>query len=636
MTAPLRALLIFLGSTLLIFAGFWGWFIWNFQDRSIQPQYRLQPLIPDISRAVANDDASQLYLLLKPLPFRVVIADPDGRILATNLPATSPAARLRAAQEALRAQDFNASLRTPDGLALIYYTEVSDFWHPVLWFPLVFSLLLGLCFSLWDYLRCRELEQVEEIHILARECSPVTGDEPEHDAEEWARLQGKITLLQKQLEFSEKRLTETRLTLHRLQEKQAQTSTAEQGSDQERLQQEKLQFQLKQLQEQLSTQEELEQYWRDKQDAWLRERQELRQQQTLQEQELQRLNRLTGQLETERNRLQQLDQEQKRQLSELQTRLLEWEDINRQCYEAYQEIEKLRKSEWELLHREELWQREKQKLIAILGEREQLLKETRTRLSQSRQKLREISIAYKQALELGVNMPDDLIAARRLLEHLIADKDSIERENAQLQVELGDKQSEIHRLRKELETRAQHLQEADHRIEELEKELKKLRLELELLGETLSDKLLDLDRLSHAHSEDTLAMEGLMQERDVLKVQLQELEDRLQQQEEARALLLFEKEALAEKLEAIDVQDYELQIEQLRQSVQVMGVQLQRKQQAIETLKQKLQQGADLYEKIKHQVEARDRQIRHLKAEMERKDSIIRLLEQKLDHFSVD
>ena len=88
---------------------------------------------------------------------------------------------------------------------------------------------------------------------------------------------------------------------------------------------------------------------------------------------------------------------------------------------------------------------------------------------------------------------------------------------------------------------------------------------------------------------------------------------------------------MIEKLEGIDIQDYELQIEQLKQSLQVMGSQQQRKQQAIQTLKEKLQQGADLYEKLKRHVEGKDREIVRLHEDLERKESIIHLLDQKLD-----
>ncbi|PIQ23397.1 hypothetical protein COW36_15850 [bacterium (Candidatus Blackallbacteria) CG17_big_fil_post_rev_8_21_14_2_50_48_46] len=630
MSVLLRALATFLGSAFLLFAGFTGWYVWNFQDSSAQPLYRLRPLVSEISRAVVNENRAQLDKMLAGLPFQTVVTDADGEIMGSNLPAVSAQARREQARKALQDQTLNSQLQTPDGLARIYYQQ-SGFWNPVLWFPLIFSLLLGLCLSFWDYLKGTQSEEpVGEIRILTRQALAETDPDQEAWEDEKHRLQAKINGLQKQLETTEQLLEQARLNLHQVREHPVASAAPEALKTLEK-ELEQARQQLKRQGESHQLHEQLEKHWHEKQEQWQKEQQALRQ--NLREQELAqaRLQKQNTRLEDELAQAQLSEREKTRQLEQNHARLLELEDINRQLYEAYQEIEKLRKSELDLMRREDLWHKEKQKLLGVLGEREQQLDETRNRLSQSRVKLRELSVAYKRQLELGLNMPDDLIEARNLLEHLIADKDVVEQENAQLQVELGDKHSEINRLRKELETRATHLQESERRLEEREKELKKLRLELELVGDTLSDKLMDLDRLSRTHSEDTLALEELIQERDQLKTRLLDLETRIEALNEEKALLLFEKDTLAEKLEGIDIQDYELQIEQLKQSLQVMGSQQQRKQQAIQTLKEKLQQGGDLYEKLKRHVEGKEREIARLHEDLERKESIIHLLDQKLD-----
>jgi chromosome segregation ATPase len=638
MPVLLRALFSFLAPALLVFAGFTGWYSWHFQDTAAQPQARIKPLLPQISRAIANDTPEALTPLLKTLPFQVVISDSDGQIVASNLQGRE--GPLKAAKEALKAHDFNAEIRTPDGLAQIYFSQSQGLWNPILFFPLIFSLLLGLLSSFWDYFNNRQTEDaVGEIRILTRENTLNSSHEEkwEEQKKERERLLAKITSLQKQLEITDHRLEQTRLNLHQTQLKLSEQDAGEAREKAQTLEQELKQslHKLKRLQETLLLQNEMEIHLRDKQEKSEKEQQALKQLLRERDNELAKLEKAHQQQGEALIQSRQSESEKSRQLGQINQRLHELEDINRQVYEAYQEIEKLRKSELELMRREEIWQKDKQKLLGLLSEREQLLQETRERLSLNRQKLRELSIAYKQQLEIGQNNPTDLSEAHDLIRHLISDKDDVERENAHLQVELSDKSSEINRLRKELETRALHVQESDHRLEEMEKEFKKLRLELELVGDTLSDKLLDLDRLSSAHSEDSLALESLMQERDILKQSLLDTENQMQQLREEKAHLLFEKESLAEKLEKIDIQDYELQIEQLKQSLQVVGAQQQRKQEALNNLKDKLQQGAELYEKLKRLVEKKERLIDQLNDDVTRKESIIHLLEQKLEKAGI-
>lgn len=633
-----RALLSFLAPALLVFAGFTGWYSWYFQDNSAQPQMRLKPLLPQISRAIANETPEVLHPLVKSLPFQIVITDADGRILSANTNGTG--GMLQSAQTALKSRDFNRTLLTPDGLGRIYFNEPPAGWNPVLLFPLIFSLFIGFISSFWDYFNNRQTEEaVSEIHILSQGNTLRTksGEKDEGHKQERERLLGKITSLQKQLEITEHRLEQTRLTLHQTQTKLGEQDAGEAQEKAQELENELLQsrHKIKRLQETIQTQNELEMHLREKQEKLEKEQQALKHVLRERERELFQLEKTHQEQSVQLTESKQSEREKSQQLAQAHQRLHELEDINRQLYEAYQDIEKLRKSELALMHREEIWQKEKLKLLGLLSEREAQLQTTRERLSLNRQKLRELSIAYKQQLELGQNHPANLSEATDLIRHLVSDKDEIERDNAHLQIALSDKESEINRLRKELETRTLHLQESDHRLEEMDKELKKLRLELELVGDTLSDKLLDLDRLSTAHSEDALALEGLMQERDVLKQSLLDSETQIQSLQEDKARLLFEKELLAEKLEKIDVQDYELQIEQLKQSLQVLGAQQQRKQENITSLKEKLQQGAELYEKLKRLVEKKEHTIEQLNEALTRKDSIIHLLEQKLEKAGV-
>ena len=439
MPVLLRALFSFLAPALLVFAGFTGWYSLHFQDSTNQPQVRLKSLFPQISRAIANDTPEQLLPILKSLPFQVVISDSDGQIVSSNLQGKN--GPLKAAQEALKAHDFNAEIRTPDGLARIYFSQSQGLWNPVLFFPLVFSLLLGLLSSFWDYFNSRQTEDaVGEIRILTRENTLNSSHEEkwEEQKKERERLLGKVTSLQKQLEITEHRLEQTRLNLHQTQLKLSEQDAGEAREKAQNLEQELKQSQhkLKRLQETLQLQNEMEIHLRDKQEKSEKEQQALKQLLREREHELAKLEKAHHQQSEALIQSRQSETEKARQLVQINQRLHELEDINRQVYEAYQEIEKLRKSELELMRREEVWQKDKQKLLGLLSEREQLLQETRERLSLNRQKLRELSIAYKQQLEIGQNNPADLSEAHDLIRHLISDKDDVERDNAHLQVEL--------------------------------------------------------------------------------------------------------------------------------------------------------------------------------------------------------
>ena len=90
--------------------------------------------------------------------------------------------------------------------------------------------------------------------------------------------------------------------------------------------------------------------------------------------------------------------ERSQKLQQQQARLLELEEMTRQYFEARQEIERLLQSERVLMRREELWLKEKQKLLGSYAEREEQLAQLRKNLTQTRLKLRELSMAIKSNL----------------------------------------------------------------------------------------------------------------------------------------------------------------------------------------------------------------------------------------------
>ena len=80
----------------------------------------------------------------------------------------------------------------------------------------------------------------------------------------------------------------------------------------------------------------------------------------------------------------------------------------------------------------------------------------------------------------------------------------------------------------------------------------------------------------------------------------------------------------------VDSDQFQLEIEQLRQSMQLMGAQQQRRNKTIEELKDKLKQGEQLYNRLKKYSEGQSQDLQMLKQEAERYRSEIQLLEDKV------
>ncbi|MEZ0367754.1 MAG: hypothetical protein ACAI44_01570, partial [Candidatus Sericytochromatia bacterium] len=157
--------------------------------------------------------------------------------------------------------------------------------------------------------------------------------------------------------------------------------------------------------------------------------------------------------------------------------------------------------------------------------------------------------------------------------------------------------------------------------------------ELGLLSETLSDKLKDLDNLKDLHDEKAQVLEATAQERDQLRMRLSDLQAELENLREEKGRLLYAKEQLEEQVAHIDVAAYELEIAQLRQSMQLMTQQQQRRSQTVEQLKAKLKEGEDIYSRLKRHSDKQEQDIRGLQQEISMFQSEIALLQEKVGHY---
>ncbi len=635
----LRSILIMLGVTVFSFLAVSTWYWTQLRQPAPEVTHLLRRTMPTVEQLLERHEDAKVSALLDKLPFQVVVADATGQPLTSNL-ATTQAERQASAQRALSNRLLDKSLDSPTGLLTFYYQPPSDFMDAQLLFPLFFSLLLGLIATLWDFLqRIHEVDQTDA--LLALSHLPGVAHPHEHDYDDKPSSAGE-DLRSRIEELEQKNKT---LNAALLKAKQWVAAAPEESSEGRVSSQ-----QVARLESRLHEQEQKTQMAQQSENRLRQQKIELETQlEAAKKQALERENEAKvlrtdhQKQEAEITRLHQDSQRQQRDLELAQSRLNELESQTTQLHEAWQEISSLRSNQDELLNREASWKKEKQRVLALMHEKEEALTEARERLKQSRQKVHELSVAYKKQLELAQNLPEDLGDARRILDGLIEDKDQIEHENVQLQLEVADRNSEVARLRKELEVRAQRLQEAQKLIEDLSGELNKHERELNLLGETLSDKLLDLDRLKDLHDDKVQVLEATSIERDQLRMRLDELESEVQHLRQDQGSLIYERDQLQDKLSNIDVGAYELEIEQLRQALQLTGQQQQRRAQAIEQLKTKLKEGEDLYARLKRHSESQERDIRSLQQEIGVHHSEIQLLQSKLaqhenpesDHFQM-
>lgn len=620
MSRLLRSCLIALGVILFSFLSLSCWYWLQFRQPPTEQLRALKRLVPVVEPLLDQHEDSKIASLLDKVPFTVILTAPGRQVLNSNL-GSSLRQRQEQGQTVLKQIADSNMIVSETGFIQLYYQLPPNWLDPHLLFPLMFSLLLGLLFVLWDFLsRIHQVDQTDALIMfsqmpgLQHHPEPVESSALEHrvqeleqknrslqtalqQAKQWvlAAPTDDVKQLQQQLSRAEQQLDAQNHRLHQAQ--QAEKKLKEH--------QQELETQLRQAREQAAGYEDETRASRQKFEA--------------QEAEITRLH-----------------QDLQRQLKDRelnQQRLAELEAQSLQLHEAWQEISNLRSTQTELLQREEAWKKEKQRVLTLMHEKEEQLESLRERLKVSRQKIHELSVAYKKQLEMTTHLPEDLSDATRVMESLLDEKDLIEHENAQLQMELADRSSEVFRLRKELEVRAARLQEAQKLIEELAQNLQKNERELSLLGETLEDKLQDLEKLKDLHDEDQQVLEMTLQERDQLREKLSELRSEVESLREEKAHLLYAKDQLEQKLENIDLAAYQFEIDQLRQAMQLMTQQQQRRGQSLEELKAKLKEGEALYQRLKRHAETQEKEIRNLQQEIGVHHSEIGLLREKLSRY---
>lgn len=618
MPAYLRSILVTVGVALFTFLSLSAWY-WT-QLKQPAPEYLslLRRAMPAVEKLIDQQQEDKAAALLDRLPFEVVVADTGHQAISSNL-ATGLRQRREAGDKALQ-QNLIQSYQVSDTGTLFFYRLPNEFFDSNLIFPLCFSLLLGMLVGLWEFLQ--RIHQVDQTDALL-ELSHLPGVSHVHEpAPEPAGLMFQLQNLERQNRNLQVALAkakqwvpaapdeETRALeqqVHKLEERLGEREAAFTLAQaaQKRLQDQKheLEIQLQQIKLKAETHDHDNQ-------AYKQAQRELEEQLTRLHQDHQRLTR---DFEAARARCEELEAQAS------------------QLHEAWQEISSLRTAQSEMLAREESWKKEKQRVMSLIHEKEESLKDAQARLKHARQKIHELSVAYKKQLELSQSLPEDLSDARNVLETLLNDKDQIEHENVQLQIELADRNSEVSRLRKELEVRADRLREAQKLIEELAENTRKYERELGLLSETLDDKLRDIDRFRDLHDEKAQVLEATSQERDMLRLRLDELQGEVEALREDKGRLLYEREQLEDKLNHIDVAAYEFEIDQLRSSLQLVGQQQQRRSQTVEELKTKLKDGEALYDRLKRHAEAQEREIRNLQQQLAMHRSEIALLQEKVD-----
>ncbi len=616
MSGPLRSFLIGLGLSLFVFLTLGSWYWLQFRQPPTEDLARLRAQLPQWVELLEKQDDQALEASLDQVPMQIVVADAGQQALTSNL-ADGHRLRQQRGQDALK----NGVLtRFIEKNAYRFYYQPPLNWLDLnLLFPLIFGLLLGLAAALWDlYQNLRLEDQTDTLILLSRGEDSKQKTQAKIEAKSEARLDA----LRDQNNQLKAQLLELKTRPEPTVQKSVSLPTANPAAASAVLAEtdpalvRRLEQELKQVKQELN-------------DSKLK-LQSAQKTASLQNQENQQLKKQVDDQDDELNRLHQHHQELNQELEKVRERMQEVEQQAAQLPEAWQEIESLRKEQERLLEKEGRWQDEKRRLMGLFHEKVELLQKNQERLKNARQKINELSMAYKKQLEKILHLPEDLQHAQELLESLIDQKDLIEHDNLRLHLEQADKQSEIKRLQIELQVRADRLEHARRLIEELSGSLRSNQRELSLLSETLEDKLLDLDRIQDLHDGDSQVLEEVLQERDQLRLELSEQEEVIAQLQSDKSQLQAQKEAAEGQLQDVDMQSYQLEVEQLRQSLKLMGLQQQRRTQTVENLKTKLEESEVLYGKLKRHAEKQEREIHNLQEDIDRHRSEIEILETKL------
>lgn len=605
----IRSLLIALAVTLSVALPVGGWYWVSFREPPQTELSALQNTMPSVTRLLHEQEDLQAVALLDQLPYRVVVSDAGEQAVTSNL-ASALKRRKESGQLALQSGRFERFLLSEDGAYRYYYQLPSTWWDPHLLAPLLFGLLLGLAAVIWDLMFRRQLEDQTDALILLRQ--EINDDD--HEAELEQLRQDKAQLKQQLEQMEKPRQVEPGLS-------------AEAAADIARLRQhnQSLKDEVDALKAQTRSQG---QHQEQEQKYKALEKELQGAQQTLKSLE-QEQDALKSTLKRKEQEITELHQDKvglQRELDKANERFEGQSEQSTQLHEAWQEIEALRESQTQLLQRQEQWEQEKRRLLGLMQEREEQTHQAQERLQEARKKIHELSVAYKKQLETIQNLPDSMKEVQAVLSIIIDEKDQLEHENAELRLDMAEKESELHRLHTELGVRQARLEESKRMIEELSDNLRSNERELGLLSDTLDDKLHDLERFKDLHNEESQALEAMTQERDGLRLQLAELDARLEKLQADRNQAILERDELQVELDDIDVEAYDLEIEQLRQSVKLMGQQQQRRTQVVEELKEKLKEGENLYNRLKRHAEQQDAEIRNLQQQLGRYRSELNLL----------
>lgn len=625
MAAQLRALLVLVAITVVTFIGMSLWYGLNFRPSDEQQVARLKGVVMDVAVAVRDHDDERLNQLLDRLSVRGVVLGPERQVISSNLSLRTQRQRIKEGEEALNDKQLNASEVLPGGQGYLYYRLEKSWLDGNLIFPLLFSLLLGLILSLREFLLGAKIESQE------RAIGELTDYQALHHTEQLeqrvAELRQQVRGLQTQLQASSERAREAeKLAAQRAE----QLKRREQPTHDERLELERLKNEVQRLDKTLqaaqiheTTLQQLETHLKEKNAA-------LSQDLKTQQRDIQGLAAEKERLEAEITQLHQAEKQQAQTIVRLREREKELEAKSLEAHDLRLALHAEERAVADLLRKQEDQAGERIKLLSLMGEQQKRIDEQNNRLDEAKHKLHDLSVAYKQQLELNAHLPDDWAEVREQMALLIAEKDSVEHENGSLAIELQDKLSEINRLRKELEARHITLEDLERTNQAQQERLERLQNELSLLGDTLSDKLQDLELLQEDQDSHEIMMAELISDRDRYKLRNEDLENRIMTLFQQKESLQADKLQLQEKLAAINEERYQFQIEQLKQSVQMLNTEQQKRSGAIAELKTKLQQGADLYDRLKRLTENKDRENARLHQEIERYQSMIALMEDKL------
>lgn len=616
MSIKIQTFLCFIAATLLLTLYQSGLLWLNFSPESQIQEAQVAFLADQLGELVENNDQTKINRLIDQYPFAVIITDEERDPVTSNLSPKNNQ-RILSAKEALQSRTYRGPIRLSNGQGSIFYQVKGGSFLPQLLWPTVASLFFGGVFAFYFW-AVNEKIMMKDTTIA--ELSAMNNLHPTH------KYKTQIADLERRNQYLTEKNQQLSYQIHQ-QEQQIATFKNHPDSDSHhepkvvavdttKPQTDKLRHDLRRTQDTLLTLEQLHEHLKIKYEDTQKHTRQL--QQNLKEKTESLHKAEQDYLNSEKSA-----GEKNRKIAQLEEQLLDTEPLQA-------EVQLLRKSNQSLSVKQQRWEKEEEKYLNLIAEKDESINNKDVKLADQKEKIKDLSVSLKKHIEMIQCLPENLQDAQQTISALIDQKDELEHENGVLRLELATKVSEINMLKRDIEDKQRRLLEYNQQLLTAERDTDNLIQELKRLSETLSQKMEEITMVNTNHDEIQQNLQKMILERDQDKQALSDVQDQLQLSHLKNQQLTFDKETLQEQVDKFEAAQYEFKLQQLSRSLQMMHADQQKKQEQVKRLTEQARYAVQLGERLKQESERKDERLEHLQHELQKAQSRISMLKKKL------